>query len=64
VSLAGLGFYACAVLVQSVRLRLLLVGPLRLVLAVVWLGFAALLAAYQIDSRLYLDPRQRVSFRK
>jgi hypothetical protein len=34
-------FYACAMLVESVRLRLLLVGPLRLGLSFVWLAAAS-----------------------
>ena len=33
-------FYAWTMLVESVRLRLLLIGPLRLVLGAVWLGAA------------------------
>jgi hypothetical protein len=39
-SLSVVTFYAWAMLVESVRLRLLLIGPVRLALSVVWLAAA------------------------
>jgi len=57
-STAGVSFLAAVALVFEPTLTALLAGVLA------GLGVAALVAAYGIDSRLYLDPRPRAVFRR
>jgi hypothetical protein len=57
-STAGVSLLAAVALVFQPTLTALLAGVLA------GLGVAALVAAYGIDSRLYLDPRTRAVFRR
>lgn len=57
-STVGVSVLAAATLVFNPTLTALLAGILA------GLGLAALLRAYEVDPRLYVDPRQRVVFRK
>lgn len=58
--------------VESIRLRFLLIGPIRLVLGVVFLGAARAAGELPTDAtvapawhhRLYVEPRQHLVFRK